>query len=343
MNTEQTTIGIIGLGNIGLLHAERFSTLGTNIAGMDSNDDARRRFVEQHGAPVFHTTHDLFDAVDAVVIAVPNKYHDQYAIAALEAGLDVFLEKPMADTWGNAKQITDAAENADGACMIGFHNRYHAVVEQFKQLQARGFFGELTHIEANYVRRSGVPEHGNWFTDQRIAGGGALIDIGVHAIDLALYLLGAPSVEDVVGTTRRAPEHEFNVEDAASAFIRCTGNKTISLEVAWQTQGPENKAFVIHGSKGGAKLIPGDKQLKLFDADSQTNLEVESIDPYKQQAQSFLNAIKHGVAPERNTADEALAVQCVIDSVYRSSGVLEQTDDAAVANSETCIQPDLAK
>ncbi len=336
MKPTNTTIGIIGLGNIGCLHAERFVTLGADVAGMDSNDDARRRFAEDFAAPVFDDHHELFAVVDAVVIAVPNTYHDRYAIAALEAGLDVFLEKPMADTWANARRIADVAATADGVCMIGFHNRYRPVVERFKQLQVAGRFGELTHVQANYVRQNGVPEHGGWFTRGDISGGGALIDIGVHAIDLALYLLDFPRVEEVVGATRRSPDRSFDVEDAASAFVRCADGTTISLEVAWRTNGSDNRAFVIDGTDGSAELTPGDERLELFDGGRRTAISVDRIDPYEQQAHAFLDAVERDVDPKRNNVEEALAVQRVIDDIYQSSG-LEHASDPLFSTAESGI------
>ena len=335
MTNTPTTIGIVGLGNIGLLHAERFGTLGASVAGLDSDAKARRRFVERHDGPVFDDRRELFDAVDGVVIAVPNSYHDRYAIPALEAGLDVFLEKPMADTRLNAERIADVAARADGVCTVGFHNRYRAIVGRFEELQGAGRFGELTHVQANYVRRSGVPEHGGWFTREAVAGGGALIDIGVHAIDLALYLLDYPVVEEVVGTTRRSPDHEFDVEDAASGFIRCAGGKTISLEVAWSANGPENKTFLIEGTDGAGKLNPWKERLEIFDAGRGTEIQVDRVDPYLRQARSFVNAIENDVDPAVNTADEALTVQCVIDRMYRSDAGLGRPDGAAIP----CIEP----
>lgn len=335
MTRIPTTIGIIGLGNIGRLHADRFAALGAAVAGMDSTDDARQRFADRYDAPVFDDHWNLLDAVDAVVIAVPNAYHDRYAVDALEAGVDVFLEKPMADTSINAHRIADAAASADAVCMIGFHNRYQGVVEQFKRLQSAGRFGELSHVRANYVRRNGVPEHGGWFTREDVAGGGALIDIGVHAIDLALYLLEYPRVESVIGTTRRAPEHDFDVEDAASAFIRCADGKTISLEVAWQTNGPDDRTFVIDGTEGGATLVPDDERLDLFDTDGRTTVDVERIDPYERQARSFLDTVENDVDPARNTVEDGLTVQRVIDEIYRSANVTGEIHHSTSVSTET--------
>ncbi|ELY93262.1 oxidoreductase [Natrialba chahannaoensis JCM 10990] len=333
---HQPTIGLIGLGNIGLLHADRYAALGASLAGMDTTARARQRFANRYDSPVFDDHHNLFDTVDAVVVAVPNAYHDRYAVAALESGLDVFLEKPMADTVPNAVRIADSAATAEGVCMVGFHNRFRPIVEQFKQLQEVGRFGSLTHVQANYVRQRGVPDSGagGWFTQRAIAGGGAVIDIGVHAIDLALYLTGYPLVDDIVGTTRRAPEHEFDVEDAASAFIRCVDGTTISLEVAWQSNGPDNRSFVIEGTEGGAMLHPNEERLELFESGHKTDIHVDPVDPYERQARSFLRAIERGTPPRRNTVTEALAVQQVIDGIYRSAA-----DDTPCGELTTADEP----
>ncbi|ELY89534.1 oxidoreductase [Natrialba hulunbeirensis JCM 10989] len=342
ITTHQPTIGLIGLGNIGLLHADRYAALGASLAGMDTTASARRRFADRYDSPVFDDHRRLFDAVDAVVVAVPNAYHDRYAVAALESGLDVFLEKPMADTGANAARIADSAASADGVCMVGFHNRFRPVVEQFKRLQDTNRFGTLTHVQANYVRQRGIPDGGTdgWFTRRSIAGGGAVIDIGVHAIDLALYLAGYPPVDDIVGTTRRAPEHEFDVEDAGSAFIRCVGGPTIALEVAWQSNRPDNRSFVIEGTEGGAILHPNEERLELFESGHKTVVHADPTDPYERQARSFLRAVEDGTGPTRNTVTEALAVQRVIDGIYRSAADGSPCSGRA-ASSEPALAPGL--
>ena len=229
--------------------------------------------------------------------------------------------------------------------MIGFNNRFAEPVQVLKGYQAEGRFGETTHVEANYVRRRGIPGRGSWFTSKDVAGGGALIDIGVHAIDLALYFLDQPEVVEVSGETRSqfgsrddyafvhmwgddsGPEG-FDVDDSASAFIRDADGNTISLEVAWATNRPTNDEFVIRGTEAGATFDRGSEELTFheataFDGDhhhfSDDEIETGESDSHAAEQVAFLDAVAAGEAPDINTIEEALSVQRVIDAIYRSS------------------------
>ncbi|MFW6320562.1 MAG: Gfo/Idh/MocA family protein, partial [Halohasta sp.] len=175
---DPVQVGIVGLGGIGHHHADRLGDHDAQLTGgVDISGDARREFSEEYNVPTYEAADELFGLVDAVFITTPNRYHEQYAIEALEAGCDVLLEKPLAHTLESAQRIADAAADAEGFCMVGFNNRFASPVEVIKGYQEEGRFGEISHIEANYVRRRGIPGRGSWFTSKEVAGGGALIDI----------------------------------------------------------------------------------------------------------------------------------------------------------------------
>jgi predicted dehydrogenase len=337
-------IGIVGLGNIGNYHAEFLRDVegAELVAGLDVDAGARRGFAETHGVDVYEDRSALFAAVDAVVVTTPNRFHEEYAVAALEAGLDVLLEKPLAHTVESAERIADAARDAGGICMVGFNNRFSNSVEVLKHDLRAGRFGDVTHVEANYVRRRGIPGRGSWFTTEDVAGGGALIDIGVHAVDLALYFLDFPDVVEVSGTTRSefgtreeyaflrqwgtdAGPGGFDVEDSASAFVRCAGGKTVSLEVAWAANRPDSDEFVIRGTEAGATLDRNTHELTVYDAGvgganhlSTTTVETRESVTHREEQRAFVRAVREGEL-DRNTVDQALAVQRVVDAVYRSA------------------------
>lgn len=345
MSSETSVrVGIIGLGNIGHYHADRLFELGANlVGGLDIQADARRRFAEKYDVKTYEEKGQLFSEVDAVIITTPNRFHEEYAVAALDAGLCVLLEKPLAHSLSSAKNIVEAAERADGFCMVGFNNRFGSPVEVIKHHQSEGRFGELTHVEANYMRRRGIPGRGSWFTSKNIAGGGSVIDIGVHAIDLSLYFLDFPEVEEVSAVTRSqfgnrddyafvemwgedvGPEG-FDVDDSATAFIRCAGGKTVSLEVAWATNRPTNDEFFLRGTDAGALFDRGNHELTIYESDvggqnhlTESRVETRSNDTHKSEQEIFLDAVRTGEAPDINTPEQGLEVQRVIDAVYRSS------------------------
>ena len=343
-NESPVRVGIVGLGNIGQYHADRLLELDANlVGGLDVKAEARRWFTEIYDVDTYEDIDELLSRIDAVIVTTPNRFHEEYAVAALERGIDVLLEKPLAHTLESAEYIADAAANSDAFCMVGFNNRFANSVEIIKHYQREGRFGDLMHVEANYVRRRGIPGRGSWFTNRDIAGGGALIDIGVHAIDLSLYFLDFPEIVEVSGTTRSqfggredyafvdmwgedvGPEG-FDVEDSATAFIRCADGRTISLEVAWASNRPNTDEFFLRGTGAGVRLDREEYDLSIFEAStggnnhlSDTHVETESTDTHRAEQERFLRAVEEGAPPESNTVEEAITVQRVIDAIYRSS------------------------
>lgn len=217
--------------------------------------------------------------------------------------------------------------------MVGFNNRFSAAATVIAAYVANGRFGELTHVEANYIRRRGIPDHGSWFTKRTVAGGGALIDIGVHAIDLALYFLGYPEPEEVLGIVRSEfgsqteyahPDGRdkvshvdaFEVDDSVSAFIRCADNTSVSLEVAWATNRPPSNKFVIRGTKAGAIFDRDTGELTIYETDMNgtkhfrdTQITVSGVDTHEQQDSTFLQAVAAHEPPETNVVEQALCAR----------------------------------
>lgn len=355
-------VGIVGLGGMGSLHARNLEELGAEVvAGADISPDARHRFGAEFGATVYDDHHGLIQDVDveAVVVTTPNRFHEPIAVAALEAGLDVLIEKPLAHTLESAERIAEAAAASDSVCMVGFHNRHAGSTVLFDEQKAHGRFGELRHVETNYVRRRGVPGPGSWFTNPELAGGGALIDIGVHALDLALYALDFPEVVEVSGTTRTTfgqreeyadpdgfgtnwnPEDEtYEVDDSVSAFVRCAGGETIVLEAAWATNRDPSMDFVVRGTDAGARFQIGDTDLSILEAstsgvDHYADVDLTadpSVTGHREQDERFLESVTTGAPPATNTLEEALTVQRVIDAIYRSSEIdrAVRLEDASV-------------
>ena len=359
MPSSSPTIGIIGLGNIGRFHADRLIDNGAEIIGSDIDPDARSRFASSYATDAHADVTDMFDDADGVIVATPNRFHEEYAIAALDAGLDVLLEKPVAHSLESAEAIAAAAEDSDGFVMTGFKNRFSNPVEVLKSFQEEGRFGTPRHVEANYIRRRGIPGRGSWFTSRSASGGGSLIDIGVHAIDLALFLLDFPEVVEVSATTRSAfgsredyaylemlgedlGPSEFNVDDSVSAFIRCADGATVSLEAAWATNRPTNHEFLLRGTEAGALFDRNENSLTVYESSTagvdhltDTSVTTRPNDDLLAEQAAFLEGIESGTPPERNTIEEGLTVQRVIDAIYRSADAgravrLDNTQDATV-------------
>ncbi len=346
---EAVQIGVIGLGGMGHTHAANVFNLDHEVAaGVDVVEEARDEFADQFGVPTYETFEAMYEAedLDGVVVTTPNKFHEPATVAALERGYNVLCEKPLAHSLEAAQRIAEAADRSEGFCMVGFHNRFTTPVSVFKEYQSEGRFGEIRHVQANYVRRRGIPGVGSWFTDRELAGGGALIDIGIHALDLALYTLGYPDVEEVLGITRSdfggrtdyadpdgfsgnwdSTDETFDVDDSVTALIRCADGKTISLEAAWAAEQSPTTDFVVRGTEGGAEFSLHEDSLKILNSGTQgTDHYVDSeitgsLEPAGRPAEieRFVDGILEGAAPEINTVEEGLTIQRVIDAIYRSS------------------------
>jgi len=341
MGDATPRVGLVGLGGIGSYHADLVGDTDAKlVAGLDSDPSARQRFESEYGAETYTETAPFYDAVDAVIVTTPNAYHEEYAVGAMEAGCAVLVEKPLAHTLESAERIAAAAESTDEICMVGFHNRFDPRSEALAAYRDDGFFGEITHVDATYVRRRGIPGQGTWFTDAEVAGGGAMIDIGVHVLDLVLWLLGFPPVAEVSGVTRSTfgsredyvdvrgwggGDGTVSVEDSVTAQLRTAGDATVSLDVAWASNRTDEKAVRIRGTDGGARLDL-DGELTLYESTSRgvdhhrtTTVETPEYDGHAAEQRAFFEAIVDGVPPERNTPEQALTVQRLVESIYRSS------------------------
>jgi predicted dehydrogenase len=267
-------VGVVGVGWAGQQHLAGFARIpGVRIqaiAGMET--DRVAELAAKYGIRNrFERWEDMLDAggLDAVSIAVPTYLHAPITIAALERGLHVLTEKPIAGTIEQAEAMVDAAHAAGRALQVVFNHRERGDIAELRRILDRGELGTPYAAKAGWLRRNGIPGDGSWFTSRERAGGGPLIDLGVHVLDYALYLLGEPQVLTVSASTYselgsrghggRTPNsigEAFEVEDLAMAFIRLAGGGTLLLEASWAAYRADNDEFwmTLYGTQGGADL-----------------------------------------------------------------------------------------
>ena len=342
-----TRIGIIGLGNIGREHLDAFlAAEGCEVAAVaDASPGVAKKLAAKHGvANAFEDPQALIDCTetDAVVVAVPNRFHEPLALATLAAGKHLLLEKPMALDAAGAKTIYRAAQASDRVVMLGHQWRRVWWGEAMRGRIATGDLGEIHHAKCGWLRRKGIPGWGTWFTRKDQSGGGPLIDIGVHMIDITLDLIGAPRPLSVAGATFAAfgPRKKgigkwgtpdwggyYDVEDFATALIRCEGGKVVTLDVSWAAHSDRNDVFVeLLGEDGGLVYRGGDLRF-LTERDDKTVDEVmpmpasagEEKDPGRgAMSEEFLRCIAQSEAP-RASAWTGLVNSLVLDAIYRSA------------------------
>lgn len=342
-NTMTARVGVIGLGGRGMVHADHVRELGHEVAGgVDIDPEARERFADKYDAPVYESYEELYEeGLDAVEIVTPNKFHEPAAVAAFEEGLSVLIEKPLAHSLESAERIAAAARAADGVGMVGFNDRFRIVAGILKSHIDDGRLGDVTYVKANKIRRRGMPTPGTWFTNKEIAGGGALIDIGGHALHLALSFMDFPDIAEVSGVTRsefgmreeyadpdgwhahwEAESATFDVEDSASAFLRCADGRALALDTSWAMNRETKREFVVCGTEAGARIRGN--TLTFFETGTEisdhyidTEIKKEG-DVWLTVEKAFMDSVVTGQPPSHNTIEEALFVQRVIDAVYRS-------------------------
>ncbi len=347
---EQTvSVGFVGLGWMGRRHAQHVVDLGHEVVGgADVVSSTRERFAGDFDVPVFDGYDGLLDATepDAVVIATPNAFHAGPTIAALERDTAVLVEKPLSDTLEDAREVAAVAEDAEATAMVGFHNRFSSSMRMLDDYRLSGALGDIVHVEAEYIRRRGIPNVNSWFTDVSLAGGGALIDLGVHTIDFAMAVAGFPEPKSVSGKTVRLyadrpdyvdPEdwshwggiggETIDAEDGATALIRCENDVTISIEIAWARDRPASEDVYIQGTDGGAHCKLGGDTITIYGASGAGTdhyVDSEMVDPssppnYKEEMDYFLRTVATGEELVTNTVDEALTVQEIVHGIYESS------------------------
>lgn len=344
-NGATTKLGIIGAGNIGNVHASEFAKLNDQCevaAITDAYLPLAEQRAEQYGiGKVSATPEELIQdpGVDAVVIAVPNRHHAPLALQALAAGKHVLLEKPMGLNAEAARSILEAARRTDRIVMVAHQMRWEPVAMQIKEQIDRGELGRIYTAKTGWYRRKGIPGWGTWFTQMEESGGGPLIDIGVHMLDLALYLMGNPKPVSVYGSTYAefGPKRKgigtwgkpdwngrYDVEDLATALIKMEDGSSLSLEVSWAVHMDTDNAPFIHlmGTEGGASYRGGRGKLltEKFDRPIDTELTKPEQDEGERARLSrhFLSCIREGKQPV-SSALTGYTNNLILDAIYESS------------------------
>ncbi|HET7558328.1 MAG TPA: Gfo/Idh/MocA family oxidoreductase [Limnochordia bacterium] len=340
--TQPVRLAVVGAGGISQMHlnAARASGGAVQIVALcDVNEAlARQRAAEFDIPQVYGDFHAALARpdIDGVVAAVPNFLHDQVAVAALEAGKHVFVEKPLSNTQEGAKRILAAARKAQKVVQVGMIHRFSPGPQALKRAIVAGELGRVYFAQARYLRRKGIPGWGSWFTTHKLSGGGPLIDIGVHALDLCWYLIGKPKPLTVSGVTYAefGPQKKgignwgtpnwqgvYDVEDFSTALIRFEGGASLLLQASWAGHLLPSQDVLIMGAEQGA-LVTDDKVRLLTERDNQTSerelRDDEAAPGNVRQLLNFAAAVRGQEAP-RTPVEDGYAVVAMLTAIYRSA------------------------
>ena len=344
-SVKKIRIGVIGLGNIGGVHISEFQKLSEEceiVAISDINLPLAQARAKEFNIPlVFDTSEQLIghEEIDAVILGIPNQFHAPLAVQALEAGKHVLLEKPMGLNVEAARLIVEASRKSGKTLMVAHQMRWDSIPMQIKGQVERGELGSIYTAKAGWMRRKGIPGWGTWFTQKEQSGGGPLIDIGVHLLDLALYLMGNPKPIAVSGAAYAefGPKRKgigswgkpdwngtYDVEDLATALIRMEDGSTLSLDVSWAVHmDTDNNPFIhLMGSEGGASYQGSEGKLltEKFDQPMETRLTTPNNDEGARSRLShyFLECVREGKQPI-SSALTGFTSNLVLDAIYESS------------------------
>ena len=359
---EKVRVGIIGVGQIGKSHVGRYQEIpdAEIVAVADLRAEEAQRVAQQYDiASVYTDYHELLGRgdIDSVDVCLHNRLHRPVSVDALEAGKNVYCEKPMSWTYRDAKAMHDAAQATGRMLHIQLATLYAPATRAAKKLIDGGHLGELYYAKSSHFRRRGRPFVDGYgtraFVNTSTAGGGAMLDVAVYNISRMLFLLGNPKLGSVSGSTfqkldnmyeDRRTSSEYDVEEFGLALIRLAGGITYIMEEAWAIHGDDPDSDYVYGSSGGLRVTPLHYYSTLADLEMDGTFDVDravwrwgQCDP---TAIDYTSSERHWIAaqlgrvPLLDTAGIALNTALITEGVYLSSSLGREVTGREISDAE---------
>ena len=319
-------VGLIGIGGICKgAHLEAYlKDDRVEVVALCDIIEERAQYLKDNYFPdadVYTDYNELLkdESIDSVDICTPNYLHSIIAVAAFEAGKHVFCEKPDAVNVEEVLRMNAAAEKAGKTLMIMRNNRFVDASKYAKKYIEKGEMGEIYCGRCGWQRRRGIPGKGGWFTTKAQSGGGPLIDLGVHLIDLSIWLMGNPTPVAVSGNTYckfadndssdsvnsdfgdKKADGTFDVEDLAMGMIRFDNGAVLQIEFSWASNIKEENRFVeLRGTKAGLKWK--ENEVEFFTEDDGQLLDITPKgkmdgNGHKKNIKNFIDVLTEGAEP----------------------------------------------
>lgn len=346
-------IGIIGAGGMANYHIPGFQAEGAEVTAVaDLDEGAAKRVAQKYGiARTFAKVDELLQSdIDAVSVITPNKFHCPLVLQALAAGKHVFCEKPPSLNATEMAQMATAAAQAQKTLLFNFNNRARPEAQAMMAYIRQGAVGCIQSAQALWIRRTGIPGFGGWFTNQALAGGGPVIDL-LHMIDLALYFMDYPEPAWVLGQTfdtfisNKAFKGPWgipdvaqgvnDVESAAHGFVSFKSGQVLFLRNSWAEMNKREEVSVtFQGTQAGGMVR------RLFGRDGLDDTSLDACELYVQEngrsvnreiitetdptmgrlasARNFVQTLDDRAEP-LNTPDQALKLMKITDAIYASA------------------------
>jgi len=341
---KKVKVGVIGAGSIAQMGHLPFYQSHPDVelvAVTDLNLDRAKSVAEAfHISHVYGNVEEMFEKepLDAVSICTINCTHVPIAKLALQKGVSVLIEKPLAMNYEEALELEDVAKKSGKTCMVGMTHRFRHDAQAMKRFVEAGDLGDIYYVKAKILQRRNTPT--GWFTEKLKSGGGPLMDIGVHVLDLAWWLSGQPKIQTVSGhlvqgignyhtimqnrwesaEKQSALESVFDVEDFASGYLRFTNGMVLVLEASWALNGPKDEGLKIemYGTKGGLSLQPLCYYSEQNSILTETKLDIVPNNPHEAEIHHFVEAVKRN---EKSLVpiDQGVRVMQMLESIAQSS------------------------
>ena len=334
---KKVRVGVIGAGAIGPAHISGFQQAkGAEVAAVCDVDAGRARgaagkFGIEH---VFTDYKKMLaaDVVDAVSVCTPNNTHLPLTLAALAAGKHVLCEKPIAMNAREARRMVKAAKRARRLLLTAQSMRYGATSRLLKAMAEGGRFGDIYYAKGMMFRRAGIPR--GWFQDKKQSGGGPIVDLGVHMLDLMWWVMGTPRPVSAFGATYdhlgRSGQGlgtwgvgyrpgRFSVEDLGVALVRFADGRTAGIETSWASHTDDLYLMRFLGTQAGAQLFPN---LVVYETVEGTQVDVTprpaGPDGYAGETQHFVSCILGKERP-LSPGSQSVVVMDMLDAIYKSA------------------------
>lgn len=336
---KKLRVGVIGVG-MGRHHVKEFQKHpNCEVVALADIDKARlsQMSKELEVETTYLSAEKMLEkeSLDVCSVVTPNKFHCPLSIAALEAGCHVLCDKPPAMNAEEARLMADAAKAADRRLMINFSFRFAPPSWFLKKQVDQGVLGQVYFGRTSWLRRRGLPGFGGWFGQKAVSGGGPLIDLGVHRLDFALWLMGFPKPVWAMGATynhigrarARQQKKAFDVEDLAVGMIKFENGAVLELEASWAGNIKERELMEtrILGTEGGLLHRNLDEGYRFdaevfFEKDGQ-QCDLRPHDPIPSPGSAmthFADCILND-EPHTATGEEGVMVMQILDAVYESA------------------------
>jgi predicted dehydrogenase len=330
-------VGIIGAGWPGSKHAEGYHGAGgfQIVAVADLIPERRAKLKSTHGIKTeYNSAEELIKdkAIEVVSVCLPNHLHASVALQALRAGKHAIIESPPTMNAKEARQIEAAAVKNGKMVLYAHQRRFGGPELAAKQTIEKGYAGDVYHARAVWTRTRGVPKGTGWYTKKAESGGGAMIDLGSHLLDLAWHLMGQPRPESVFAVAHsrfkdRLPDDvQMDVEDSAFAMIRFEGGKSIEVATSWVANQPPTQNGTVcrlYGDQGAVEVYTptGAVAYRNFDKEGKSKpipLKPPQVGGHVAMMRHFRQCLLGKATPSMGAAQGVTLMQ-MIDGIYKSA------------------------